>query len=134
MTPINHILCLTTSLLESDLNEKQREGVNAIWQSGERMRYMTESQLINYRIDCKQYKLKSSLATINSIEKQIKLLFSAFEDRLKQRKQIIAQEFFCESNDTDLEYWTDWKIYICIVYHLVSNAIKHGISGQQIKF
>jgi len=43
MTPINHIIGLTTSILNDELTDKQRASIQAIWWSGERMRLLAES-------------------------------------------------------------------------------------------
>ncbi len=65
----------------------------------------------------------------DTLENKIDRLLSTFSHKLSVRKQVIVKHYDYDLVVEDQELWTDWKLYICILYHLFYNAIKHGSTG-----
>jgi len=52
--------------------------------------------------------------------------------------QILTKIFFedvelKEHDEIKIDLLTDWSIFKCILYHLISNALKHGCKGSVIE-
>jgi hypothetical protein len=83
---------------------------------------MTESQIVNYKVNCERYPINAESKTL--------CFKSQFEDVLKSFWPLIGQKkfkiHFSDDCIKETKFVSDWKVLKLVLFHLILNAIKHG--------
>lgn len=122
-TPMNGIINMTHFLLQTELNEKQKNYAQIISESSENLLTLINNILDLSKIEAGKMQLRPSIFNIHQINRKIKDLF----DVLKKDKQI---ELFTayDNKVPDYLFADENKIYQ-IMLNLVNNALKFTEQG-----
>jgi signal transduction histidine kinase len=97
------------------------------------MHLMTLSQILHFKLDCDQLEFQATELKSKSFPAHLETFLKPFEIQLQSKKVKVECSFEFDGlfqNDTIQEelkhrICADFKIYDCILFQLLSNAIKH---------
>jgi K+-sensing histidine kinase KdpD len=102
-----------------------------IMASCERLRLMTESQILQYKHQIERLSLKPHSLTNDTIYGFLNALVRPFEKDVELAGMRIEYRVSLHNVETLV---TDWNVLQCGLFHLVYNAVKHGRKGSIIYF
>ena len=139
MTPLNSILNISEIILkEKTFNDQYLKNIEVIWSSAKLMHLLTLSQIIQYKIYCKQFTVQPEKSIFPTLEQFLVDFLKPFQINLRAKgmtiEMNIAVRNLLNSQEQEINkyFWTDWQVYKCILFHLVQNAIKHGSKNSLI--
>lgn len=91
------------------------------------MRFMTESQILQYQYDCDRLKLRPKTIRGDQLENVLRQTIRPFEKDIELSGMSVL--FMVRLLDNE-SFTTDWNVLQCSLFHLVYNAVKHGKKGS----
>jgi signal transduction histidine kinase len=108
-----------------------------IWASSKHMFMLTNSELVHWDIDRKQYSLEPTTFDpanrFETFEEYLRSLLRPYMIKSRIRQITIKFDFSRIFYLTRAQMHTDWKMYEFCLIHLVSNAVKYSPTDSVIK-
>jgi hypothetical protein len=102
---------------------------------------MTQSQIDHYNIDCQSFVVKPTQHPKPTFSLMIDAILKPFRQMLAMAGIEVKLNFVLNGTDLNLpeneitisNLYTDWSVFECIMFHLVSNSVKHGSKNMPLQ-
>ena len=116
------------------------EMLKTIWSSAKCMHLLTLSQVLHYKLDCDQLDLAPTELKFEGFKIYIESFLRPFQIKIDQKNVRVEYKFSyggleCDEVSTQMtkaQICTDFRVYNCILFNLLSNAINHCPRNSKI--
>ena len=130
-TPLNKIMSMTELIMQKAQTVEQcKKQIALVQENCERMRFLIQSQIYQYKFESGLLNLNQAPLNRDSLERLVSAVQKPFDAELQLKNLKITASF--DHADTG-NLSTDWSVFQCSLFHLLSNAIKHGKQGSSIQ-